>query len=95
MDPEQNLINERLKKLDNLRKLGVEPYPYTYDKKDNSIDILKKYDKIKPEEKSKEKVSLAGRITNLRVMGKASFGNILDETGKILGGCCKSESQYS
>lgn len=83
MQPEKDLINQRLKKLEDLKKLGVEVYPYKFGKKHGARDILEKYSKLKKEEKTKDKVILAGRIMLLREMGKASFAHIQDETGKI------------
>lgn len=83
MSTEERLIAERLQKLEEIKKLGINPYPYSFDKKDNTKEILEKFSKLKKEEKTKSKVSIAGRITAIRKMGKASFGNLLDSTGKI------------
>ncbi|QQG39259.1 MAG: lysine--tRNA ligase [Candidatus Woesearchaeota archaeon] len=74
MGPEQALINDRKKKLEELKKLGVNPYDYRFEKKDLISDLLKK---------SKGSVKTAGRIMSLRKMGKASFGNLQDSTGKM------------
>lgn len=80
MDP---LIAERRKKLDEIRAMGINPYPYSYDKKDDAVEILKKNKGLKAETHTKQKVSIAGRIILLRKMGKASFAHILDQSGKI------------
>lgn len=77
------LVKERLRKLEELKKLGINPYPYSYNKKDNAIDLNKKYEKLKKEQKTNDKVSVAGRLTQLRRMGRASFAHLLDESGKI------------
>jgi lysyl-tRNA synthetase class 2 len=83
MQPEEQLIQERIKKLDKIRNLGINPYPYKFEQKNFSDDILKKYSKLKKEEKTKEKVGLAGRIITLRPMGKIAFGHLQDYKGKI------------
>lgn len=83
IQPEHRLIEERKKKLETIRSMGINPYPYTFDQKHHSDEILLKYSKIKAEEKTNDKVSIAGRITSLRQMGKASFGHIQDSAGKI------------
>jgi len=80
---EENLIKERIRKLGEIKKLGINPYPYSYDVKDCVIDIKKKFSKLKKEEKTKTKVSIAGRIMAIRKMGKAAFANLQDASGKI------------
>ncbi len=83
MEEEHRLVAQRKQKLDELRKNNIEPYPYKFNKKDNSKDLLDKFKKLKKEEKTKDKVSLAGRIMSLRVMGKVSFGHLQDSSGRI------------
>src|SRR3989344_7750356 len=83
MQPEEQLINERIKKLSELRKLGVNPYPYKFDVRNYSSEILEKYKKLGKEGKAKENVSVAGRIITLRPMGKITFGHLQDYTEKI------------
>jgi len=75
------LTQQRRRNLEELRKLGIEPYPYSYSKNTNAEDIQNL--KLKKEEKSKKQVSLAGRIITLRPMGKATFGHLQDQTGKV------------
>src|SRR3989344_1648997 len=82
-DSENDQIIQRKQKLKNLFERGVEPYPYSFDKKNNAKELLEKHEKLKKEGKTKDKVSLAGRIMTLRVMGKAGFSHIQDQTGKI------------
>ena len=43
MDPEQELFNQRLKKLAEIKKLKLNPYPYKYESKDNSKHILEHF----------------------------------------------------
>lgn len=70
----------RLEELEHLEKMGINPYPYSYDITSNAVSIKSNY---KDEEEQDFIVSIAGRIMVIRRMGKASFFSILDSTGKI------------
>ncbi len=83
MGREELMINERLKKISELKEKGVNPYPYSFDKKDNASDLHLKYGKLKSEEKSNYKAKIAGRLLNVRDFGKISFGVLQDFSGKI------------
>jgi lysyl-tRNA synthetase class 2 len=61
--------------------MGIDPYPYSFDKTHSSVDITENFDEEKPEQF--EKVAIAGRIMSIRRMGKASFLNIMDQEGRI------------
>ncbi len=73
------LREQRLEKLEELRKNGINPYPYSFAQKDFAEDIIKSY----CEESKEEKVSVAGRLLSIRKMGKVSFCHLRDKTGKI------------
>ena len=83
MSKEEEIFNQRLKKIEEIKSLEINPYPYKFDQKNHSKEILEKYKNLDKEEKTKDNVSLAGRIMSLREMGKASFGHIQDVSGKI------------
>jgi len=76
-----DLLKVRREKLDELRKLGIDPYPYRYERNINAKEILSKYKDV--QEESKDEVKVAGRIMTKRGHGKASFAHIQDETGRI------------
>ena len=73
------LMARRREELDQLRKLGIEPYPHGYERDAFSADILSEFKDGDPQ----RIVSVAGRIMSLRKMGKASFCHIQDSQGKI------------
>ena len=73
---ENEYIKIRKGKLDNLIKAGVNPYPYSFNKKYSSVEALKL--KI-----GTKKVSLAGRLMLIRDMGRLCFAHVQDEVGKI------------
>lgn len=75
---ENHLIKERKRKLEELRKLGVEPFEYRYDRTHTTKQVLEDYDKL--EGKS---VKVAGRIMTSRDMGKVAFMHIKDGSAKI------------
>jgi len=77
------MINERKRKIEELRKVGINPYPYSYDKKETFMELQEKYKKLKNEEKSKEKTSTAGRVMMIRDMGRIAFLQLQDTQGKI------------
>jgi len=83
MTREDEMIKERMKKIDELRKLKINPYPYSFEKKNNAAELQEKYSKIKAEEKTRNKVIVAGRLMSIRLMGKINFASLQDETGKI------------
>jgi len=80
---EEDLIKERIRKLEEIKKLGINPYPYTYKVTDCIKDIKEKFSDLKEEEKTETKVSIAGRLMSMRKMGKAAFANIKDTSGNI------------
>jgi lysyl-tRNA synthetase, class II len=67
--------------LDELRKLGINPYPAAEYKTDVfAQDILNNYN---PDKNNFQKVCLAGRIMSRRIMGNASFAELMDSSGRI------------
>lgn len=67
--------------LEALKKLGINPYPAA-EYKTNAFakDILDTYT---PEKNNFQDVTLAGRIMSRRIMGNASFAEIMDSSGRI------------
>ncbi|MGH2575128.1 MAG: hypothetical protein ACRDFC_05435, partial [Ignavibacteria bacterium] len=69
------LIKRRLEELEQIKKLGFNPYPFKFDVTHGSAEILQNFNDPKTEEeKEKQKknvVSAAGRIMAIRRMGKA------------------------
>ena len=71
----------RRQALQELEKLGVDPYPAAeYPADTTAREILSGYDK---EKGNFQEVTLAGRIMSRRIMGAASFMVIQDHTGRI------------
>ncbi len=75
--------SEKRKKLQELRTAGIDPYPYTYDPTHQAREINERYSSLKAGEQTTHKVSVAGRVLLKRVMGKASFFHLQDQTGKV------------
>ena len=71
----------RRQALDELRKLGINPYPAAeYKTNVFAKDILEKFD---AEKNNFPDVCLAGRIMSRRIMGNASFAELMDSSGRI------------
>ena len=58
--------------------MGINPYPYTYDRNHTTQEIIKNFEELKD-----KKSSVAGRIINIRKMGGIYFIDLLDQSGKI------------
>ncbi len=71
----------RRESLEELRKLGINPYPAA-EYKTNAFaqDIQENYS---PDKNNYQEVCLAGRIMGRRIMGNASFAEIMDSSGRI------------
>jgi len=81
---EDKLIQERIDKLNQIKEMGINPYPYTFDIKNHSADIITKYSSLAlGEDDKKSNFSVAGRIMLKREMGKASFVTIRDQKGDL------------
>jgi lysyl-tRNA synthetase, class II len=80
---EDKLVEERLLKLREMKLAGIEPYPYSFNKTHDAKSILETHKALKPEDKTSDKVNVAGRVVGLRRMGKATFMHIQDESGKL------------
>lgn len=85
MDEINEQILQRIKKLQDLKDLGLDPYKQSFNPQHKALELIntyKDYDKEKLEQEMVS-VSVAGRIIALRDFGKASFSHIQDSTGKI------------
>jgi lysyl-tRNA synthetase class 2 len=75
MGREEQIVNERIKKIEDLRKRGINPYPVKFDKKEDINECLKK--------KMDSSVKTAGRLITKRELGKISFAKLRDHSGDI------------
>jgi len=80
----EHIAQQRRQKLDRIRARDINPYPRSYHRShttQQAIALLKqKEDGLT---KKDEEVSIAGRITARRLMGKSAFIDIRDGSGKI------------
>jgi lysyl-tRNA synthetase class 2 len=68
----------KLKKLENLRKAGLDPYPEKTSRSISNKDAIEKYDELQDKE-----ITVVGRVKSFRPMGGSAFCHIEDESGKI------------
>ena len=74
-----DLLQVRREKLDQLRQAGMDPFVQTsYPVDTHAKDITDHYDQYEG-----KTVSLAGRMMSKRVMGKASFADLQDNSGRM------------
>jgi lysyl-tRNA synthetase class 2 len=76
----------RIKKVEDMRTGGYEPYGYTWERTDTAQELQSKYaDLASATEANEEKdhVSVAGRIMARRVFGKLAFLTLRDDSGPI------------
>ena len=82
---EKAILEERRKKLENLRDKGV-AYANSFRPKNNANEIHKLYGETTKDDLAKKNIkniSIAGRIVLKRVMGNASFATLRDASGDI------------
>ena len=72
---------QRRNALDELRALGINPYPADEFPVDAYSDDIKA--QFSDEAEEKREVCIAGRLMGRRVMGKASFAELMDSKGRI------------
>jgi lysyl-tRNA synthetase class 2 len=76
---EQELV--RRNSLQKMREMGIDPYPAAeFPVNVTTSEIKENYN---PELNNYQEVVLAGRIMSRRIMGKASFAELQDSTGKL------------
>jgi lysyl-tRNA synthetase class 2 len=85
MEEINELIEQRMKKLEELRQSGIEPFGGSFHADSKASELLNKYASVEKETLEADPVhcSLAGRIVARRDFGKAAFAHIQDTTGKI------------
>ena len=76
---EQELI--RRNSLQKMKELGIDPYPAAEFPVNVSTSEIK--EKYSPELNNFQEVVMAGRIMSRRIMGKASFAELQDSTGRL------------
>jgi lysyl-tRNA synthetase class 2 len=85
MDESGELTQQRIQKLEALRKDGIDPFPNNFRATHTSKDILEAFGSVSDEvlKSLDQKFCLTGRIMAIRDFGKASFIHIQDRKGRI------------
>jgi len=85
MEEINKLIEQRIKKLEELRQSGIEPFGGAFYAEDHASGLHDKFGSASKETLEADPVScsLAGRIIAMRDFGKAAFAHIQDTSGKI------------
>jgi lysyl-tRNA synthetase class 2 len=85
MEETNELIKQRIKKIEELREMGIKPYGDPFRASDHASELLDRYADTPKEdlEAAAVQCSLAGRIMALRDFGKAAFAHVQDSSGKI------------
>ena len=78
------VIEDRLAKLAELKRRGIEPYAYRYGVTHSSTAARDLFNQAEAQGKTEtEPVSVAGRVLSLRPHGKATFIDLSDRDGRI------------
>ena len=84
---ENELIAQRRQKLEELKKLGINPFSNDFKPLNESTEILASYGSFSEEQLKglTREFLLAGRVVAIRDFGKSLFFHLMDRTGKIQG----------
>lgn len=74
----QDYRNERLRKLEELQKLGIDLYPARSERTHTCNQIVNDFENLEGKE-----VSVVGRVMNLRKFGKLAFIVLRDSSGQV------------
>ncbi|HSE61767.1 MAG TPA: lysine--tRNA ligase [Candidatus Saccharimonadales bacterium] len=74
----KELRDERLRKLDDLKKLGINPYPARADRTHTLQAVTDDFEKLEGKQ-----ITVVGRITNIRKFGKIAFVVVRDASGSL------------
>ena len=66
----------RLRRLENIRKAGVNPYPKEVGRSRTVKEVLERFTKLK-------KATIAGRLKSIRLHGGSCFANLEDQSGNL------------
>lgn len=80
---ELDLVLARREKLARLRERGIDPYPYAFSRTHTAEEVRRKFGDLPPAQHTGVEVAMAGRIMALRRMGRATFADLHDRSGKI------------
>src|SRR5829696_6003651 len=83
--PERNedLMAVRLAKLQRLRERGIDPYPAHMERTHSAAEAVAEFTKCEVAGAEPPIVTVAGRLTGRRGMGKLVFVDLRDGTGRI------------
>ena len=73
----------RLEKLERMRAAGIEPYPTRAHNTHTIAEAVKQFEAAEKEGAAPAKVTLAGRVRSMRLMGKLGFAHAEDGSGRV------------
>lgn len=78
-------VEVRIKKIDAIKEMGLNPYPNDRHPDSHSQTIISKFEQYSKEELDENisSVKIAGRVMTIRGQGKAGFATIKDKLGEI------------
>ncbi|MFP4173312.1 MAG: lysine--tRNA ligase [Candidatus Hydrogenedentota bacterium] len=85
---EQDLIQQRIEKLERFRARGDEPFKYTFKRTCPIAEARQRFEAVEEgqhDEAGAERIAmaLAGRMASFRSHGKSSFADLRDQSGRI------------
>ena len=83
MEDSSALMDQRREKLEEIRQLGVDPYPYKYSPTHTTLEILQQFSEVGDQPDETKPVRIAGRIMTKRDHGKSGFAHLQDGSGRL------------
>ena len=77
------LTARRLEKVARLREAGIDPYPLGYERDASASDLHERFNGLEPDVRTGQEAAVAGRLMNLRRIGRLLFGVLQDYSGRI------------
>ena len=83
MEDSNALMDQRREKLEEIRQLGVNPYPYKYSPTHTTQEIHEQFAEVGDQPDETNSVRVAGRIMTKRDHGKSGFAHLQDGSGRL------------
>lgn len=83
------LREQRLQKLEKIKSLGIDPYPYKFSRTHKAVELQNKYKELQNGQETSDQVTVCGRIHNER--NDWMFIDLFDDSGKVQLYCDKEK----